>query len=158
MDKRFLKWFKDRLGDSFDLVDPQEFDPSLSTAELMDEAEKKFGLLMKKDEAVRVRRLVVISSLIPKIPLGEKWATYRNRPLALGPYVVVCSRWGCRHNPRCPQVFVEVTKVEPFELSGMTDEDAQLAGVESAEELKRMLVRWYGLNPRIYRNWFRYLG
>jgi len=124
----------------------------------MDEAEKKFGLLMKKNEAVRVRRLVVISSLIPKISLGEKWATYRNRSLALGPYVVVCSRWGCRHNPRCPQVFVEVDRVEPFDLNALTDRDAQYADVNSAEELKRMLVKWYGPNPRIYRNWFRYLG
>ena len=157
-DERFFDWLKGRLGDNFDLIDPQEFDPSLSTAELMDEAERKLGLLMKKDEAVKVRKLVVISALIPKIPLGEKWATYRNRPLALGPYVVVCSRWGCRHNPPCPRVFVEVDRVEFFNLSEMTDRDAQYAGVDGAEELKRMLVKWYGPNPRIYRNWFKYLG
>jgi hypothetical protein len=49
--------------------------------------------------------------------------------------------------------FYQTDKVDPYKLS---DEEAQLAGVESAQKIRELFEKWYGNRiPTLYRNWFK---
>jgi hypothetical protein len=94
--------------------------------------------------------------LIPKILAGEVQCTYRTVQLS-SLYYVVNNRFLRNPEIHCGIQVYRVEQVNPYTL---TDEDAHLAGVESAIQLKLLLRRWYMNDWRhgtltLFRNWFR---
>ena len=151
----FKKWVKENLcePDIFDKIDwDMLVDRSLSFEEAVDEIRHQLpSIWLDIEEAGRrIKKIVFIKPLIDKIKLGEVQVTYRNKPKT-GVYYVVSNRFKNEE----PEVFIEFYKNEVVDVDNLTDEDAQLAGVETADELKKLLYKWYGRGATIYRNWFR---
>ncbi|MCL4518834.1 MAG: hypothetical protein M1587_06515, partial [Thaumarchaeota archaeon] len=84
---------------------------------------------------------------------GEVQVTYRKTP-KVGTYYVIENRF--KQKPDSSRVLIEfyqIDRVDPYKL---TDEEARLAGVESAEKIRELFSKWYGTPiPALYRNWFR---
>jgi hypothetical protein len=51
---------------------------------------------------------------------------------------------------------IRILEAEAVDASRLTDEDARLAGIDSAEALRALFLRWYGTKspPRLFRNRF----
>ena len=154
---RFLRWLRKRLTeDVWDAVDPGVFDRSLTFSEAKAEAEKRFGPMFRMEDPQRVKKIVFVRELIPKVLAGEVQCTYRPSRMA-GFYYVVDSRF-----KKDPQVFclIEVSHSEAVDVDALTDADAALAGVGSGDAIRTLFRRWYG-EPWVrgaltmYRNWFR---
>jgi hypothetical protein len=151
--KRFLKWWKTNLlpydsggpdeGAAFD-----EVDRTLSYTEAVDEITSKHPEWFRnKEKAAKVKQIVFIKSLLPRLISSEVRCTYRNRRF-FGSYYVVTSRF--KHDEPC--LIIEVTNNEPVKTSKLTDEEARLAGIDSSKELEKLLHKWYGRDP-VFRNW-----
>jgi hypothetical protein len=97
------------------------------------------------------KRIVFTEALIEQIQ-GRAEVTYRKFKLN-GLYHLASSRFK-REEANAPVIYVYRTEeIDPYIL---TDDDAKLAGVESAEEIRRLFESWYGKPiPHLYRNWFR---
>jgi len=151
----FKRWVKGNLSepDIFDKIDWDTLvDRSLSFEEAVNEIRRQLPSIWVDTEQVgkRIKKIVFIKPLIEKIKLGEVQVTYRNRPKT-GVYYVVSNRFKGEE----PEVFIEFYKNEVVDVDKLTDEEAQLAGVETADELRKLLFKWYGKGATIYRNWFR---
>jgi len=151
----FKRWVKENLcePDIFDKIDwDMLVDRTLSFEEAVDEIRRQLPSIWLDTEQVsgRVKKIVFIKPLIEKIKLGEVQVTYRNKPKT-GVYYVVSNRFKGEE----PEVFIEFYKNEVVDVDKLTDREAQLAGVETADELRRLLFKWYGKDATIYRNWFR---
>ncbi len=98
----------------------------------------------------KAKRIVFVKELVPKLIRGEIKVTYRTRPKH-GLYYVVESRFR-----REVRALIEFYRSDVIEMDELTDEDARLAGVETAERLRCLFLKWYGRVPeKVYRNWFR---
>lgn len=151
----FKRWVKENLcePDIFDKIDwDMLVDRSLSFEEAADEIKRQLPSIWVDTERAgeRVKKIVFIKPLIEKIKLGEVQVTYRNKPKT-GVYYVVSNRFKGEE----PEVYIEFYKNEVVDVDKLTDREAQLAGVETADELRRLLSKWYGRGATIYRNWFR---
>lgn len=63
---------------------------------------------------------------------------------------------GGRFHPKDEGITVEFYKSEEVDPCNLTDHDAQLAGIPTAEKLLKLFRRWYGDVPtKMYRNWLR---
>jgi len=151
----FKRWVKENLcePDIFDKIDwDMLVDRSLSFEEAIDEIRRQLPSIWvdTKKAGERIKKIVFIKPLIEKIKQGEVQVTYRNKPKT-GVYYVVSNRFKGEE----PEVFIEFYKNEVVDVDKLTDREAQLAGVETADELRRLLFKWYGRGSTIYRNWFR---
>lgn len=69
-----------------------------------------------------------------------------------GVYKVVTGPWQRAQDQGIILSMYQCEAVDPRKLS---DREAQLAGIDSAEELLRLFRRWYGRLPeKMWRNWF----
>jgi len=151
----FKRWVKENLSepDIFDKIDwDMLVDRSLSFEEAVNEIRRQLPSIWVDTEQAgeRIKKIVFLKPLIEKIKLGEVQVTYRNKPKT-GVYYVVSNRFKGEE----PEVFIEFYKNEVVDVDKLTDREAQLAGVETADELRRLLIKWYGKGATIYRNWFR---
>ena len=151
----FKRWIKDNLSepDVFDKIDWDVLvDRSLSFEEAVDEIRSLLPSIWvtTEDSGMRIKKIVFIKPLIEKIKLSEVQVTYRNKPKT-GVYYVVSNRF----RGEKPEIFIEFYKNEVVDVDKLSDKEAQLAGVDTAEDLRRLLRKWYGKDARIYRNWFR---
>lgn len=160
---RFLRWARTNLADpeSFEQVDwTGEFGRDLTYSEAIELALFKFPALWRSETrdafTKKVKQLVFIPPLIPRILTGEVQVTYRKTPKR-GLYYAIGNRF---RPPRDPRTVLEFFRVEPVDPLRLTDAEAQLAGIDTAEELRRLLRKWYGdpLPNPIFRNWFRVLS
>lgn len=148
--RRLLHWLDNNLLDGLDKgIILDEIDKTLSYQEAKDHIASRHPEWFKcREKVAKAKQIVFVSKLIPFLLAGEARCTYRNRRL-YGIYYVVTSRF-VRHEP---SLVIEVTKNELVDMNKLTCKDARLAGVESAEELRSLLRRWYGHNSVIFRNW-----
>ena len=152
----FKRWIKDNLSepDVFDKIDWDVLvDRSLSFEEAVDEIRSLLPSIWvtTEDSGMRIKKIVFIKPLIEKIKLSEVQVTYRNKPKT-GVYYVVSNRF----REEKPEIFIEFYKNEVVDVDKLSDKEAQLAGVDTAEDLRASSPRkWYGKDARIYRNWFR---
>lgn len=99
------------------------------------------------------KQIVFVKDLVNKIISGQVQVTYRKAP-KIGSYYVIENRF--RQKSESSKILIEfyqTDRVDPYKLS---DEEAQLAGIESADKIKELFGKWYGDPiPELYRNWFR---
>ena|SRR3990172_606382 len=101
------------------------------------------------------KRLIFTQELVRKILDGEARCTYRKTP-KLGHFLVLDSRFKLSREAACRIHCYRSDEVDPGTL---TNCDAKLAGVESAETLRKLLTSWYRSVPSVmYRNWFKVLA
>lgn len=152
----FKRWIKENLNepDIYYKIDWEAVvDRSLTFDEAADKIRKTLpSIWIDSDQAGerKIKKIVFIKPLIEKIKNGEVQATYRNKPKT-GLHYVVSNRF----RNEAPHAFIEFYRNEVVDINKLTDRDAQLAGVETVEELKALLTKWYGKDAKIYRNWFR---
>ncbi|MEM1995129.1 MAG: hypothetical protein QXW32_06665 [Nitrososphaerales archaeon] len=151
----FKRWIKENLcePDDYDKIDWEALvDRSLSFEEAADEIRRLLPSIWldKEQGEKKIKKIVFIKPLIEKIKNGEVQATYRNKPKT-GLHYVVSNRFKDEE----PKIFIEFYRSEEVDVNKLTDEEAQLAGVETAKKLKALLAKWYGKDAKIYRNWFR---
>jgi hypothetical protein len=108
--------------------------------------------LTRSHPADRVRKIVFVKRLIEKLQKGEITVTYRTSPKS-GRYRPSTSRF---KSGEVSELIIEFYKSEIVNPYDLRDEDAQKAGIETANELRTLLSGWYGDPiPKIFRNWFR---
>ena len=152
--KRFMNWWRNNImaneGDFDEGAALDEIDKTLSYSEAIDHITSKHPEWFRNQESIaRVKQVVFIKSLIPLLITGEIRCTDRNRRL-FGSYYIVTNRFKRDE----PSLVIEVTHNELIKPNKLKDEDARLAGISSAKELRKLLQKWYGKNyPIIFRNW-----
>ena len=152
--KRFMKWWRNNImpndGNFDEGAALDEIDKTLSYSEAIDHITSKHPEWFRNQESIaRVKQVVFIKSLIPLLITGENRCTYRNRRL-FDSYYIVTNRFKLYE----PSLLIEVTHNELIKPNKLKDEDARLAGIGSAKELRRLMKHWYGKNyPIIFRNW-----
>lgn len=156
--QRFEKWVKESLADpdQFNKIDwATEIGSDLTYSEAIEMALYRFPTLWKSDalseQTKRVKQIVFIKPLVERIGMGEIQVTYRKTP-KFGIYYVVSNRFKPRTSD-CPIIdFYKTEKVNPYDLS---DEEARLAGIDTAREIVNLFEKWYGKPaPALFRNWF----
>ena len=105
-----------------------------------------------KTPGERTKRIVFTETLIQQILQGKAEVTYRKFRLN-GLYHLASTRFKSK-DENAPVIYVyKNEEIDPYSL---TDADAKLAGVESAEEIRQLFETWYGKPiPPLHRNWFR---
>lgn len=152
--KRFMNWWRTNImsndGDFDEGAALDEIDKTLSCSEAIDHITSRHPEWFRDRESIaRVKQVVFIKSLIPLLITGEIRCTYRNRRL-FGSYYIVTNRFKRDE----PSLVIEVTHNELIKPNKLKGEDARLAGIGSAKELRKLLQKWYGKNyPVIFRNW-----
>jgi len=137
-----------------------EFGKDLSYNEAIETALHKFPTFWRsetmRDFENRPKQIIFIKNLANRISDGKIRVTYRKSP-KLGTYYVIENRF--RQNTDSARLlidFYQAEKVDPYKL---TDDEARLAGVETAQEIRSMFEKWYGIPiPALYRNWFKVKG
>jgi len=157
---RFKNWVRKNSLDSLGLEDIDigaEFGKDLSYNEAIELALQKFPTFWKSESIHRFenkpKQIIFVKELIQKIETGKIQVTYRKSP-KVGIYYVIENRF--RQKSESAKLLIEfyrTDRVSPYELS---DEEAQLAGIENASEIRSLFEKWYGSPiPTLYRNWFR---
>ncbi|MCS4537587.1 MAG: hypothetical protein HYY67_01835 [Thaumarchaeota archaeon] len=101
------------------------------------------------------KRITFTRELVQKILDGKVNCTYRKTP-KLGKFLVLDSRFKPSKDASCK---IHCYRSEEVDPTSLTNKDAKLAGVESAQKLRELFTNWYGsLPPIMYRNWFKVLG
>jgi len=100
------------------------------------------------------RIFFALPDLIEKIGRREVSVTYRTHRLKEGCVYEV--HRGSRHRSLPTGMRIRILEAEAVDASRLTDEDARLAGIDSAEALRALFLRWYGTKspPRLFRNRF----
>ncbi len=161
--KRFRMWAEKNCIDP-DLLKNIDFDAEfgkdLSYNEAIETALHKFPTVWRteimEDFESRPKQIIFIKELIPKIIEGEIQVTYRKSP-KIGLYYVIENRFKqSRESSRLLIEFYRTDKINPAELG---DEEARLAGIDSADRIRDLFKKWYGEPiPLLYRNWFKLKG
>ncbi|MCL5066934.1 MAG: hypothetical protein M1368_01095 [Thaumarchaeota archaeon] len=158
--RRFKKWMQENCHNPDDLVGIDvgaEFAQDLTFSEAVELALHKFPSMWRVDAVEKYenkpKQIIFVKQLVQKIVVGEVQVTYRKTP-KVGTYYVIENRF--KQKPDSSRVLIEfyqIDRVDPYKL---TDEEARLAGVESAEKIRELFSKWYGTPiPALYRNWFR---
>lgn len=97
-----------------------------------------------------MKRIWFIPELIEKLrSQTPPRCTYR-KTRKQGLYRVVRGSW---HRPQDTGIIIHIDGNEPVNPRALTDEDAQQAGIDTAQELHRLFRRWYGgLPEKMFRN------
>jgi len=134
-----------------------EFGVDLTYNEAVDLAIQKFPTFWKTESAIRSenkpKQIIFVKELVSKISEGKISVTYRKYP-KVGMYYVMENRFTQKSDSaRLLIEFYRTDRVNPYEL---TDEEAMLAGIEGAAQIRALFEKWYGSPiPMLYRNWFR---
>jgi hypothetical protein len=134
-----------------------EFGEDLTYNEAVDLALQKFPTFWKTESALRSenkpKQIIFVKELVEKISDGRISVTYRKSP-KVGMYYVMENRFRQKtDSARLLIEFYRTDRVNPYDL---TDEEARLAGVEGATQIRTLFEKWYGNPiPTLYRNWFR---
>jgi len=158
--ERFISWMTENSLDpgNLDEIDIEaEFGTDLTFNEAVELALQKFPTLWKNESAVRSenkpKQIIFVKDLVQKISQGKISVTYRKSP-KVGTYYVMENRFRQKSDSaRLLIEFYRTDRVNPYDLS---DEEAQLAGIERADEIRALFEKWYGKPiPMLYRNWFK---
>jgi len=160
--EKFHNWLKENSlrPEDLDLIDIEtEFGSDLTFDEAVGIAMQKFPGFWKQDAEnsrdSKPKQIIFVKDLVQKISEGRIQVTYRKSP-KVGMYYVIENRF--RQKSDSARILIEfyrTDRVNPYEL---TDEEAQLAGIETASEIRELFQRWYGSPiPGLFRNWFRVL-
>lgn len=133
-----------------------EFGKDLTFHEAVMLATQKFPTLWKPTDGqgkeVKPKQIIFVKDLIGKIEEGKVHVTYRKTP-KIGTFYIIDNRFRQNVSSRLLIEFYRTDKVNAYDL---TDEEAQLAGVETADKIRTLFERWYGNPiPTLYRNWFK---
>ncbi len=160
MQKKFMGWVEKNS------IDPEqaskidfhaEIGDDLSFQEAVELVQSKFPTLWRsapvRMDSDKPKQIIFVKELVEKIVAGEVKVTYRKAP-KIGTYYVIANRF--KQHADASKILIEfyqTDKVNPYEL---TDEEAQLAGIETADKIRELFQRWYGSPlPTLYRNWFK---
>ncbi len=145
--------------ESLDHVDIEaEFGTDLTFDEAVALAIQKFPGIWKADpDSLRDSKpkpIIFVKELIEKISDGKVQVTYRKSP-KVGTYYVIDNRFKPKSENSLLIEFYRTDRVNAYEL---TDEEARLAGIDSASQIRSLFEKWYGSPiPGLFRNWFRVL-
>lgn len=134
-----------------------EFGKDLTYNEAIETALHKFPTLWRSDTIRdfenRPKQIIFIKDLAARILDGRILVTYRKSP-KIGIYYVIENRFKQKaDSARLLIEFYQTDKVDPYKLN---DDEAHLAGIESAEKIRKLFEKWYGAPiPTMYRNWFK---
>ena len=158
--KKFKSWIEKNCldRDQVQKLDIEaEFAADLSFNEAVELALQKFPTLWKSElqeqRDNKPKPIIFVKDLIEKIIAGKVQVTYRKAP-KVGIYYVINNRF--KQNSDSSRLLIEfyqTDKVDPYKL---TDDEARLAGVETAGKIRELFEKWYGAPiPLLYRNWFK---
>lgn len=156
--KRFMRWVERNISDPkyLEIYDwDSEFGDDLTFNEAINMALHKYPTIWKENviqnHYQKIKQIVFIKPLIEKILNNEVQVTYR-KTLKIGYYYVIDNRF----KPKEPKIFLEFYKCEQVDPYKLTDEDAKLAGIDTADEIRNLFRKWYGEPiPMLFRNWFK---
>jgi hypothetical protein len=159
MDK-FRTWMIENAAepDSINKIDIEaEFGKDLSYNEAVGLAIRKFPSLWKSESIQsresKPKQIVFVKDLVEKITQGKVQVTYRTSP-KVGTYYVLDNRF--RQKADSSKLLLEFYRTDKVNAYNLTDEEAQLAGVDTAESIRDLFEKWYGSPiPTLYQNWFR---
>jgi hypothetical protein len=158
--KKLRNWMErnciepDRLSE-IDIT--SEFGSDLSYSEAVELAVHKFPAMWRADYLIeygqRPKQIIFVRDLIERILNGRVQVTYRKSP-KVGTYYLIENRFKQKADSSKILIeFYQTDRVDPYKLS---DEEAQLAGIVSAEKIRELFEKWYGNPiPTLYRNWFK---
>lgn len=157
--KRFKDWMERNCVEPRELsrLDlDAEFGKDLTFNEAIEVALHKFPSLWRPDYMAQYenkpKQIIFVKELVKKITEGKVQVTYRKSP-KVGTYYVIENRFK-KSNPS--KLFIEFYKTDVVDANLLSDEEAQLAGVSTGNEIRAMFGKWYGFPiPTLYRNWFR---
>lgn len=144
--------------DSLSEIDVEaEFGKDLSYNEAIELAIHKFPTMWReeylKEYGVKPKQIIFVKDLIDKIIRGRVHVTYRKSP-KVGTYYIIENRF--RQRAESAKLFIEFYRTDRVDAYELSDEEAQLAGVESADKIRSLFENWYGSPiPPLYRNWFK---
>jgi len=142
---------------NLDVIDIEaEFGTDLTLNEAIQLALQKFPGFWKSDSLDsngKPKQIIFVKELVQKISAGMIQVTYRKSP-KVGMYYVIENRF--RQKSDSAKILIEFYRTDRVNAYDLSDEEAQLAGIESAEEIRSLFEKWYGKPlPLLYRNWFR---
>lgn len=133
-----------------------EFGKDLTYDEAIELAVQKFPSLWRagfRKDSNKVKQIIFVKELVQKISEGKVQVTYRKSPKA-GLYYVIANRF--KQKPESSRMLIEFYRTDKINAAELTDDEAQLAGVETADEIRSLFEKWYGSPiPPLFRNWFR---
>lgn len=157
--EKFKDWMRENAvdPDSVNKIDIEtEFGNDLSLNEAVQLAMQKFPSVWKTDPMIskeKPKLIVFVKELVQKIADGKVQVTYRTTP-KLGTYYVLANRF--KQTSESSKLLIEFYRTDRVSAYDLTDEEAQLAGVDTADDIRKMFEKWYGQPiPMLYRNWFR---
>ncbi len=160
--EKFREWIRENSlsPENLDFIDIEaEFGTDLTFEEAVQLAMLKFPGIWKPDlgssRDSKPKQIIFVKELVEKISEGKIQVTYRKSP-KIGMYYVIDNRFKQKSDSAKLLIeFYRTDRVNPYEL---TDEEALLAGIESADEIRSLFKKWYGSPiPGMFRNWFRVL-
>jgi len=160
--ERFRTWIRDNAisADSLDHLDIEaEFGTDLTLDEAIGLAIQKFPGIWKEDldssKDSKPKPIIFVKELVEKISNGKVQVTYRKSP-KVGMYYVIDNRF--KQKPETARVLIEFYRTDRVNAYDLSDDEARLAGIESADQIRSLFEKWYGSPiPALFRNWFRVL-
>ena len=153
-------WMRDNAvdTDSVSRIDIDgEFGNDLSFNEAVALALQKFPSLWKPEatntKEAKPKQIVFVKELVEKIADGKVQVTYRTTA-KVGTYYVLANRF--KQKSESSKLLIEFYRTDRVNAYELTDEEAQLAGIDTADDIRKLFEKWYGMPiPILYRNWFR---
>ena len=100
-----------------------------------------------------MKRIFFMKSLVERLRSDDPPRVSYRKTRKLGCYKVFS---GGRFHPKDEGIILEFYNCEEVDPRKLTDEEARLAGIETAEELLKLFKKWYREIPaKMFRNWFR---
>jgi hypothetical protein len=160
--EKFRGWLRENSlsPDNLDLIDVEaEVGTDLTFDEAIQLVIQKFPGLWKIDpESTRnskPKQIIFVKELIEKIANGKVQVTYRKSP-KVGMYYVIENRF--RQKSDSARLLIEFYQTDKVNAYDLTDDEARLAGIDTAGEIRSLFEKWYGSPiPSLFRNWFRVL-
>jgi hypothetical protein len=160
--EKFREWIRENVisSDSTDLIDIEaEFGSDLSLDEAIGLAIQKFPGFWKEDPGrlrdYQPKQIIFVKELVEKISDRKIQVTYRKSP-KVGMYYVINNRF--RQVAESSKLLIEFYRTDRVNAYELTDDEARLAGIDSADQIRILFEKWYGSPiPGLFRNWFRVL-
>jgi hypothetical protein len=158
--EKFIAWTTENSLDYgiLDEIDIEaEFGTDLNYNEAVELALQKFPTFWKSESVVRSenkpKQIIFVKDLVQKISQGMISVTYWKSP-KVGMYYVMENRF--RQKADSDRLLIEFYRTDRVNLYDLTDEEAQLEGIERTDEIRSVFEKWYGKpKPLLYRNWFK---
>ena len=159
---KFKEWIKENSvsSENLDFIDVEaEFGTDLTFDEAVQLAIQMFPGIWKPDSTnsrdSKPKQIIFVKDLVEKISNGQVQVTYRKTP-KIGLYYVIDNRF--KQKSESAKLLIEFYRTDRINPYDLTDQEARLAGVETAGEIRSMFEKWYGKPiPEMFRNWFRVL-